>query len=52
MENGVIDTESPTSGLPNPKLQLPLSCDPAGPHNPPKQLVWIVSDMYLRHADI
>jgi hypothetical protein len=25
------------------KLQLPLSCDPPGPGNPPKQLVWIVS---------
>ena len=26
-----------------PKLQLPLSCDPPGPSNGPKQLVWIVS---------
>jgi hypothetical protein len=25
------------------KLQLPVSCDPPGPSNPPKQLVWIVS---------
>lgn len=25
------------------KLQLPASCDPPGPSNPPKQLVWIVS---------
>lgn len=25
------------------KLQLPLSCDPPGPGNPAKQLVWIVS---------
>ena len=25
------------------KLQLPVSCDPPGPANPPKQLVWIVS---------
>lgn len=25
------------------KLQLPMSCDPPGPNNPPKQLVWIVS---------
>lgn len=25
------------------KLQLPLSCDPPGLSNPPKQLVWIVS---------
>lgn len=26
-----------------PKLQLPPSCDPPGPGNPAKQLVWIVS---------
>lgn len=25
------------------RLQLPMSCDPPGPSNPPKQLVWIVS---------
>lgn len=25
------------------KLQLPLSCDPPGPGNPAKQMVWIVS---------
>jgi len=25
------------------KLQLPLSCDPPGPANPAKRLVWIVS---------
>lgn len=25
------------------KVGLPLSCDPPGPNNPPKQLVWIVS---------
>jgi hypothetical protein len=24
------------------KLQLPMSCDPPGPSNPVKQLVWIV----------
>jgi hypothetical protein len=24
------------------KLQLPLSCDPPGLDNPPKQFVWIV----------
>lgn len=28
------------------KLQLPLSCDPPGPNNPPKQLIWIVSALY------
>lgn len=27
---------------PETKLQLPASCDPPGPHNPPEQLVWIV----------
>jgi hypothetical protein len=26
-----------------PKLQLPVSCDPPGPSNPAKQMVWIVS---------
>ncbi|KAL8677927.1 MAG: hypothetical protein Q9186_005679 [Xanthomendoza sp. 1 TL-2023] len=24
------------------KLQLPASCDPPGPQNPPKQLVWVI----------
>lgn len=24
-------------------VELPASCDPPGPNNPPKQLVWIVS---------
>ncbi|KAL8800196.1 MAG: hypothetical protein Q9182_005354 [Xanthomendoza sp. 2 TL-2023] len=24
------------------KLQLPASCDPPGPHNPPEQLVWVI----------
>ncbi|KAL8933554.1 MAG: hypothetical protein Q9216_006312 [Gyalolechia sp. 2 TL-2023] len=28
--------------MPETKLQLPASCDPPGPHNPPEQLVWIV----------
>ena len=27
---------------------LPMSCDPPGPNNPVKQLVWIVSDVSLR----
>jgi len=30
------------------KLQLPLSCDPPGPSNPPKQLVWIVSTLLIK----
>jgi hypothetical protein len=29
------------------KLQLPVSCDPPGPGNPVKQLVWIVSLLLL-----
>lgn len=27
---------------PDTKLQLPASCDPPGPQNPPEQLVWVV----------
>jgi hypothetical protein len=30
------------------KLQLPLSCDPPGPGNPPKKLVWVVSIACVR----
>lgn len=29
------------------KLQLPMSCDPPGPGNPAKQLVWIVSPSFI-----
>ena len=29
------------------KLQLPVSCDPPGPANLPKQLVWIVSYHFM-----
>lgn len=29
------------------KVELPSSCDPPGPNNPPKQLVWIVSQQFL-----
>tara|TARA_R110002060_G_scaffold4396_15_gene6963 strand:+ start:457 stop:654 length:198 start_codon:yes stop_codon:yes gene_type:complete len=25
------------------KLQLPVTCDPPGPGNPAKQMVWVVS---------
>jgi hypothetical protein len=28
------------------KVELPSSCDPPGPNNPPKQLVWIVSQQF------
>lgn len=28
------------------RVELPSSCDPPGPANPPKELVWIVSDVY------
>lgn len=35
------ESKSPDRG--KSKLQLPLSCDPPGPTNPTKQLVWIVS---------
>jgi len=35
------DAKSPESS--KAKLQLPISCDPPGPGNAPKQLVWIVS---------
>jgi hypothetical protein len=38
-QNG--DAMSPESN--KTKLQLPMSCDPPGPGNPQKQLVWIVS---------
>jgi hypothetical protein len=39
----IADMSSPTEGGSKGKLQLPLSCDPPGPGNPVKQLVWIVS---------
>ena len=35
---------SPSSASRSAKLQLPMSCDPPGPQNPPKQLVWVVSN--------
>ncbi|MCJ1472915.1 hypothetical protein MMC13_001564 [Lambiella insularis] len=42
MEDGTDLVMSPTSASQNPKLQLPVSCDPPGPQNPSKQLVWVV----------
>ena len=42
LQNGDVAMPSPDSKPPS-KLQLPMSCDPPGPGNPAKQLVWIVS---------
>jgi hypothetical protein len=39
------DAMSPESS--KTKLQLPMSCDPPGLANPPKQLVWIVSTAFI-----
>jgi hypothetical protein len=47
----IADTSSPNeSGSSKGKLQLPLSCDPPGPANPAKPLVWIVSLIELFHS--
>ena len=35
-------TLSPASASHHSKLQLPASCDPPGPQNPQRQLVWVV----------
>src|SRR5690349_9561192 len=46
------DAMSPAGSVSNnksTKLQLPLSCDPPGPTNPAKQLVWIVSSIFFSH---
>jgi len=48
--SGNGDVTSPESA--KPKLQLPLSCDPPGPSNPAKQLVWIVSGVPYIHMDL
>ncbi|KAI9826241.1 MAG: hypothetical protein M1819_007408 [Sarea resinae] len=40
MENRA--SESPSLATPRPRLQLPPACDPPGPQNPAKPLVWIV----------
>ncbi|KAF8865784.1 NAD(P)-binding protein [Acephala macrosclerotiorum] len=37
-----MSPESSNSANAKSKLQLPMSCDPPGPGNPAKQLVWIV----------
>ena len=38
----IMSPESSSSNSHKPKLQLPLTVDPPGPTNPPKQPVWIV----------
>jgi hypothetical protein len=42
---GMSDAEIMSSGHTKQDVNvgLPPSCDPPGPNNPPKQLVWIVS---------
>lgn len=37
-----LDASPTDSSTSKAKLSLPLSCDPPGPGNPAKQLVWIV----------
>jgi hypothetical protein len=49
-EDGHIDgsvTSDNAGGAKPEKLQLPPSCDPPGPGNPVKQMVWIVSGTSL-----
>ena len=43
MDNEAEALDSPSSASFNSKLLLPLSCDPPGPQNPPRQRVWVVS---------
>jgi hypothetical protein len=47
--DGEIKPMSPESS--KAKLQLPMSVDPPGPSNPPKQLVWIVGSLHLHDGD-
>ncbi len=42
VEKDVSEVLSPESAAHDPKLRLPVSTDPPGQHNPPKQLVWLV----------
>lgn len=39
----VSEALSPESAANDPKLHLPITTDPPGPQNLPKQLVWVVS---------
>jgi hypothetical protein len=43
IEADVSEGLSPESVARDPHLQLPISTDPPGPQNHPKQLVWVVS---------
>jgi hypothetical protein len=38
---------SPMGVTQSSKLQLPATTDPPGPQNPPKPLVWVVSQLNL-----
>jgi hypothetical protein len=42
------DHTSPGRARQELKVELPSSCEPPGPNNPPKQLVWIVSQHFSR----
>ncbi|KZF21303.1 estradiol 17-beta-dehydrogenase 1 [Xylona heveae TC161] len=49
MDEQRVSTETDTRHSPSPsardrnsQLQLPLSCDPPGPQNPPKEATWII----------
>lgn len=42
-QNGNAMSPESSKSSKSSKLQLPMSCDPPGPANPAKQLVWIVS---------
>lgn len=51
LDNGTGDAAmSPESSSSKSKLQLPVSCDPPGPGNPAKQMVWIVSSSLLCYS--
>ncbi len=39
----VSEVLSPECAANDPKLHLPITTNPPGPQNPPKQLVWVVS---------
>ena len=39
----LLDIDNPKNFKQDVNVGLPASCDPPGPNNPPRQLVWIVS---------
>lgn len=41
------DIDNPNHTKQDVNVGLPASCDPPGPNNPPKQLVWVVSFPFL-----